>query len=626
MTDGVVSVNGVARGAVRPSPMIQILAVLTAAYLGLASYYAASNAFATVNLTLYVTAGAVLVIVGLGSQVRWRFGGVLVLSLSMIAQLAWAGWALPEPQGENAELLVQARTLANWFVSNGEFAAAELHKSSSPSATALYAAAIALFGENAVLRVLAAALWTAQAWFVWRICEQVAELRSMSFVAALLFGLAPALVVFGGHLSMQAVFGFFALLSVWLLLSHRRRGLGLSAFLSGVSGAWAFLAHPSGLAFVAGLIAVLLVGLLWEKRWPGRWRMALALLASIGGFALGVAPQAALNYEIEGRFSIAPGPAIGVELAHGTDMTGDGVLGERAKLELPFDGVAEIELDDLPSGQVLGQPVPIRVQQAPARREADLLARAFAMDQISSDPKAFLIFAVTTKMQSLWTSADAVLQPTTSAQARGPNGDPFTDSVIASQAASVIDGVFLAVLVLSTLGAARLVLRGGAVRDPTRWVLIFVAVLCLAIAYVFLRAQPLAHLAFVPFLALLAPIAFAKLPRVMSVRAEARANAAAAAEREAERDKAFDLASIHKPKPVDPDVASRSPEERLAMVLKGMSKPPRPADETRGGGQASAGARPGNATSAGEEPARSGPGRPKIAPIQPPRKGRDASA
>ncbi len=610
MTGGIGSVNGATQATVRPSRMIQILAALTAAYLGVALYYAGTKAFGTVDVTLYIAAGATVAFVALASQVRWRFGAVLALSLSFVAQLAWAGWASPAPIFEDESLLLQARTVALSIVQSGEFAAQELYESPSPSATMLYAVAIALFGEDlSVLRVLSAGLWTAQAWLVWRICEEVSELRARGFAAALLFGLAPAVVVFGSVPSVEAVFGFFALMSVWLVLSHRRRGLGLSAFLSGVFGAFAFLAHPSGVGYVAGLVAVLLVGLSWEKRWPGRWRMGMAVLACVGGFALGVAPQAALNYAIEGRVSVAPGPAIGLELAYGTNRESSGGHSAEDSQTFGFDVAQGVEL-----------------------REAERAARGAAMERISADPEGFFVFAMTVKMRQVWDSTAEVLDSTTQRPGREPG--EFEATAVGAAAPSVIDGVYLAILALATLGALRLTIRAGGVRDPTRWVLVLVAILCLASAYLFLWARPRANMAFTPLLVLLGPIAFAKLPRVVTARIEAREREAAEQAREEEKDKAFDLAQIHKPKPVDPEVAKRPAEERLAMVLKGMSKPPRPANEEEGGAAASSDRPRQSAGAASEAGSSSGSGSgsgsgagasPTTPPVRP-RKERDASA
>lgn len=607
MTDEALSVNGAAKDTVRPSRIIQILAALTAAYLGVALYYAAISAFVAdpavaegSRITSFVAAGAAVIFVALATQVRWRFGAALALSLSFIAQLAWAGWADPVPIDGDDTLVIQARTLTSHFLSTGEFAAEELYKSTSPTATLFYAVAIAVFGEDlTVLRMLTAALWTAQAWLVWRICEEVSELRSRGFAAALVFGLAPAIVVFGSVPSVEAVFGFFALLSVWLVLSHRRRGLALSAFLSGLLGAFAFLAHPSGVGYVAGLIAVLLVGLSWEKRWAGRWRMGMAVVACAVGFGLGVAPQAALNNSVEGGgFSIAPGPAIGLELAYGTNRAADGGHNAADVIDAQFD-----------------------TARGPELRDADLAGRQLALDRISGDLQGHLTFAMTTKMAQIWGAPDDVLRSTTDRPGR--DRGEFEATIVGAAAPDLIKGVFVGVLFLATLGALRLTLRSGGVRDPTRWVLVLVAVLCLAVAYSFLWARPRANLAFAPLLVLLAPIAFARLPRVMSARAEARSDAAAARAREEATERAFDLAEIHKPKPVDPAVANRSAEERLAMVLKGMSKPPRQDGEDEAPpSPAAAPVRPASPDGRAGGPA--GPA--QQAPQRPPRKKRDASA
>ena len=556
-----VSVNSVDASTVRPSRVIQALAILTTAYLGVAAYYAVASGVTNLDFTLAVSFIATLAFVALASQVRWRFGAVLALILSFIVQMAWAGWIAPELIGYDQDLLTLAREIAA-KLRDGRLELALIYQSSSPSATMVYAMAIAMFGGD--LTFLSAGLWTAQAWLVWRICEEVSELRARSFVAVMLFALAPAVLVFGALPSVEAVFGLFALLSIWLVLSHRKRGLGASAALSGFFGALAFLAHPAGLGYVAGLIVVLLVGLSWEKRWPGRWRMSVAVFACLAGFGLGVAPQALLNKAVDGRWSMAPGMAIGQELFYGTDITYGGDVG-------PSDKAAEIT-----------RGLPLRI--------ADRDLRAIAYEQISNDPNTFFLFAMTTKMEKIWGYERALLSPSRNAPNRSP--EEFDSTVIGAAAPSLIDGVYLAIVLLAVGGALRLTIRGGAVRDPTRWVLVLVAVLCLATAHLFLRAHPRAHLAFTPLLVLLAPVAVSRMPRVVTVRQERREREAALEARKAEAEKAFDLAEIHRPKPVDPDIARRPAAERLANALKGMSPPPRPEDaedgETRGDGPSAA--------------------------------------
>ncbi|MCI4663166.1 MAG: hypothetical protein MRY74_00455 [Neomegalonema sp.] len=555
-----VSVNGAGQSTVRPSRVIQALAALTTLYLAIAAFYAVSHAAGAVyaggqlKVSLLISIAAAVAFVALASRVYWRFGTVLALSLSFIAQLAWASWVEPEalPGTYNHQLLLNALSIGK-ALQAGYLDTFKLHASSSPSATMVYAIASALFGgEGAFLRMLSAGLWTAQAWLVWRICEEVSELRSRGFIATMLFGLAPGLIVFGGQPSVEAVYGFFALLGVFLVLSHRKRGLGVSAFLSGICGALAYLAHPSGLAYVAGLLIVLLVGLLWERRWRGRWRMGMAFCACLLGFGVGAAPQGLLNVYHEGPFSIAPGIALGEQLFYGSNKATEGDIRSS-------DTARRIGLE----GEKFG-----------SLRFTDLRAREAAFKAILSDVPGHVYFALTTKMKLIWSSEEGVLGPSRNAPKHSPT--EFDASPAGQLAPGVINGVYLAILLMATLGAARMALRSGAVRDPTRWVLIFFAVLCLATAHVFMRAHPVAHLAFMPLLVLLAPISVARLPRVLSVRREAKEREAEALARRAEADKAFDLAEIHRPKPVDPEVAARSPEERLANVLKGMSKPPRP--------------------------------------------------
>lgn len=596
--------------ALRPSAMIAILAAVVAVYLTIAVYYAVFEAVSFGETQLWVAAAAALLVLGIAGQINWRFGLILVLALSFVAQLVWVSPIGLAMEGEPAFFWQDARGFAR-SLDSGEAgdALAKLHESNYPSALIVYGFAAFLFKLNvSTVQVLTAAVWTVQTWLVWKIASEVSEIRPRAFACALIFGLSPTTIVFGGLPSVEALYGLFVLGAFYVMLSHRKRGLALSAALSGGLVALAFLARPSGVGYLVGLIAVLAVGFAYAGNWIQRGRMVGAILACVLGFAVGVAPQLALNYNLEGRLSIAPGMAIGEEMLTGTDPS----FAPGEALRAHEDRIAELAAS-------LNAP-----DSAAARRRAeDLVARDIAIERIGDSPLGFAAFALTEKMSLLWSSEQPILQLTLRSQEAEQT---VISGPIGKAMPSIVGGWYLAMLIAAAAGALRLCLRGGAVRDPTRWVLVFMAFISLAGAAALGKADPMRHLAFTPLLALLAPLPFARLPQVagMSMRARIIAAAEGAEDRApaAPAKSPSPIAAAPKkpapaatppvaapspavaatPKPAAPAVAMAagavaeapakpveewSPEQKLAHVLRSMSKPPRPPEED-GGGEATA--------------------------------------
>lgn len=553
---------GSARGAAsKPSTLILAFAALTTVYLGIAVFFAVEDAVAFGDARLWASAAAALAVLAAASQVTWSSGVVVVLAVSFVAQLSWAGWIDPRPVGDLEVFWNEALGLARGLA-DGQIDWALLHASSHPSATAIYGTAAFVFGEDlSTMRVLTAAVWTVQTWLVWRIASEVSELKTRAFACALLFGVSPTLVIFGGLPSVEALFGLFALGAVYTMLSHRRRGLALSAAISGALVALAFLARPTGVGYFLGLLMVLLAGFASAGGWRQRGRMATAFAACLLGFAVGAAPQAALNLAVEGRASIAPGPAIGYQLLIGTDRAGDGVgaLASRPDAQAVAPEIAE---------------APPEVAKALAMRAADLAARDIALDRMADDPFGVLAFAVTDKMSSLWLSQTDRQRLSLSFSAAGRTGD---EAGIAFRAVvtSVVGGVNLAFLAAAAAGALRIVLRRGAVVDPTRWVLFYVALLSLAAAHGVGEVRERHHLAFTPLLALLAPLPFARLSAVHGAAVASGGVGGGVGS-------APDPTTAPAQSATPTVAADATPQERLAHVLKSMSKPPRSAEEDEG--------------------------------------------
>lgn len=523
-----------------PSALLLLLALLATAYFGVALWNAGFGGAATTLRSspelAPIFAGA-LALIAVAAQTRWRTGLVLVLIASFAAQLNWASWVDPQPLADVDQVWPQARSFAD-AVRFGTVDLESLYRSGAPSAVVVYGGAILLFGDDlSVLRVLAAGMWTLQTLLVWRIASEIAELRRAAFAAALTFGLSPTVIVFGALPSIEALSGLLILTAFYLVLTQRRRGLAVSVALCGALGALAFLAQPVAAAALLGVPFALLFNLL---RGPGaqvRLRVFGALLAGVAGFAVGAAPQAALNYTVAGEFSIAPGPAIGEQLLLGTNS------GAGAAEDLSRAGFDRVGAED-----------------GPTLREADLAARALAVERISTDPAAFLRFAFDVKMADLWTSAQPMLDWSERSPALEPGA--FAETALGRIAAPAIDGVFLAAILAACLGCARLVLRLGSVRDPVRWMLLLFGVVSLGAAHVFVETSPRDHLAFAPFLALLAPFSIVRI----SDRRVAAPSVAGAQ----------DDPAVLEPLDEDPrPLAERSQAERLAYVIRNMSKPPK---------------------------------------------------
>ena len=567
--------------------MIAILSAVVAIYLGIAVYYAAFEALSSGETLLWSSAAAALAILGLASQINWRFGLILVLIVSFLAQLIWVSPIGLAMAGESAQFWQDAREFAG-SLTDADLSAAldKLHASMYPAALAVYGLAQFLFDNVYFVQMLTAAVWTVQTWLVWKIACEVSETKSGAFACALIFGLSPTLIAFGGLPSVEAMFGLFVLSGLYVMLSHRKRGLAVSAAYSGALVALAFLTRPAGIGYLIGLIAVLAVGFAYAGNNVQRGRMAAALGAFLLGFGLGVSPQLALNYAMESRVGIATGGAIGEEILTGTDW-GRSVDEQLAPHAARIDALAAS----------LQAPEPA----AALRRAEDLVSREIGMQRIAEDPLGFVGRALTEKMSLIWASEHQMLRMTLeSPEAEGT----IIAGPIGKAMPSVVGGWYLAMLVAAAAGALRLFLRGGAVRDPTRWVLVFIAFVSLAGATALGKPEQMRHLAFTPLLALLAPLPFARLPQVAgsSMRSRIRAAEQSAAPAEEVRGvaapapgapaEAASSNGVSAPAPVaaatpkgppETPVETWSAEQKLAHVLRSMSKPPRPPEEDENG-------------------------------------------
>ena len=467
------AVDGGAAPAAESSWTIRTLSLIAAAYLGVALVYAVEQAVVDHSgLSLPV---AVLAFGGLALVARLRSGVALLLAFSFSAQLVWGAVIDPQPFEELGTLWTQARELA--AQTNVDL----LYKVASPSAVGLYAVLILVFGDSfEVLRAAVAALWTAQVWFIWRIANEVAELRRHALAAAAVIGLAPSTIVFASLPSADAVFALFASAALYVMLSHRRRGLLESAALSGVLLAAAFLARPVALAYLLGVVTILGFAAYHSTALRPRIRLVGAVLTCIAGFAAAVAPQALLNYHNEGRFSIAPAPSLGYQLLLGTNRESRGRYNDKDIERAGFDRPAEIPFE-----------------------EADRTARQIALERIADDPLGFAVFAATDKMRELWGGETELLRWSLNTS---PRHDRFKEMGLLRWGGVVVDGVYLGFLFAAFLGAARLLQRRGAVKDPIRWLLVYTVLLALALVHVFVEVGGRYHLAFSPLLAMQAPL------------------------------------------------------------------------------------------------------------------------
>lgn len=552
-------------GVAAPSFVVLALAALSAAYLGLAAFFSAESLVEKADPTALAVAGGIVAAALILARVGLRGGLWIVLLGTFALQLNWSGWVNPQPIGDLAALWDQARIAAEG-VRTGAVDWSLLMESRAPSALGFYAVVIAVVGDDlSVLRVICAALWTLQTWFVWRIARLVNEARGVAALAAALFGLAPAVAVFGALPSVEAVFGVFALGAVYVLISYRRRGLVRSAALSGVLVGLAILARPVGFGHLIALTLLMILSLGYLATWRQRGRMAQAIVGFWMGAALALAPAVALTAAETGRAALPTGMAVGYELYVGTDPRSGGAYRE---------AVTPGSLATIGYGGPRALP-PI---------EAESAAFQAAVARLTSDPASFAAVAIVEKTRLLWREHAGLL--TWSVTAPSDRRAALENSGLGRAAPAILDGGLLALLALGALGAVRIVLRAGAVQDPTRWILLFATLLSVAAVIGVLEAQDRNTLVLLPFVALLAPMATARLPALTLQPRSAHGRASAeeggdravtAPEDLGERAAAaFERADIRPPELAAPKVAADTPvEQRLARALAGMSKPTR---------------------------------------------------
>ncbi len=571
------------------SPMVAVLALLTAAYLAFALWPMADRLLNAPSGAVLAFVGTILAAILLFARIGWRRYAGLVLLTVFLVQLNWSGWVDPRPIGDLATLWDDARKLS-LSIWNGAIDWSLLRDSNAPSALAFFGSVIFVVSDDlSVMRVLCAALWTVQTWFVWRIARLVSETRPVAGLAAALFGLAPAVMVFGALPSAEAFFGVLALGSVYTLLSYRRRGLVRSAALAGFLGGLAVLARPVGYGHLIGLTVIMLLAIGYLGGGRAKWRMGLAALGFWVGALLAAAPQVAIVTALDGSFPKgAPSIGVGYELYLGLDATSGGAYSE---------AISPAALADVGYGGL--QPAP--------PREADARAAAAAWRTVLDDPMGVARFLFSEKMTSLWSSHEQLLRwsvnsPTQIAADR-------QGALLGKVAPAAIDGAILALFIAGFIGALRLVARRGAVRDPSRWILLLVTFLAVAAVITVLEARDRNAFALLPFLAFIAPMATARMPRIVSTpvinvppeveRAPRRAPdrvtplpaglaalraARAAKEPVGEKHEAMSKHPVERgelePSPSSgnetPAVAADAPaDERLARALAGMSKPKR---------------------------------------------------
>lgn len=553
---------------------LTLLAALVALYFGVAFAYALDHATRFAAPAAFgVSAATMLATLILNRYQIFRFevGAGVIFALSFLLQVNFAAWTDPQPAGGLADLFNDARRLSaglgawdvDWTLIEG---------SQSPAALSVYALTMAAVGDDlSVLRVVSAGLWTLQAWLVWAIARRIAELRDRATLVVALFALNPTILLFGGLPSVEAVFGVFALASAAALFSHRARGLAISALLAGVFAAFAFLTKPLGLGVFAGLMIAIVLSAAAIHGWRRRLPALGAALALAAGFAIGLAPQAALHGARSGALSVAPGAALGYQLLIGANYPGGGAYSEEsASVDLARAGFG--------GGEAISM------------READARATAMALERIAEDPLRYAVFAATEKMRRIWSNQREMLAWTrdgaggawwsqTGEEALGGRGDgrsiDGTEGARSNPVQTLVDGFYLALLALAALAAARLALSGGAAaRDPSRWLIIYSVIGATALTAAFMEARPLAHVGLLPFLALTAPLAVAKKTRRRRQAWSGRSESAAPADEPAVATAAAAAATPIGEQPV---------EARLAHVLARMSKPPRP--ERRGDAQ-----------------------------------------
>ncbi|MCI4660867.1 MAG: glycosyltransferase family 39 protein [Neomegalonema sp.] len=468
------------------SRLVAALAIAFSLYMLVAVFYALREVLLQGHWLALGAMAAAVALIWLLTRLQFKGAIALLLAASFSAQVIWGGWLDPQPFGEFGTLWHQARQLAVSFDID------VLYSSASPSAVGLYAVFIALFGEDLyALRMVSAVLWTLQAFMVWQVARQVPELRRHAIASAAVLGLSPGVIVFSSLPSAEGVFGLFAMGAVYLLLTHHRRGLFVSAALAGMFSAIAFLCKPVAIAYAIGLLIVLGVAILRARDLHARLILGGAVATCLAGFALGVAPQVLLNYEKEQQFSIAPAPAIGYQLLLGTNR----------------DTGGSYSLKDLERAGFVGP-------EKSSLMEADRAARQIAWQRVSRDPLGFAWFAMTQKMRRLWGSERELLDWSLSSSVRRDVPQLVQARIWAPV---LVDGFYLAILALALAGAVRLALNGGRVQDPARWLLILGVLGMLASAHLMLEVRERYHLAFTPMLALLVPLALvSSLPRTPS--------------------------------------------------------------------------------------------------------------
>ena len=231
------------------------LAWATVVYLAIAFLFAGFEGVANHGASIFIAAGAAIAGLAVVAQLRFNGAIALVMAASFSAQIVWAAAADTLPFGEYGVLWAEAKRFSETLDLDA------LSRASSPGAVAVWGLAMAVIGDDVVaLRVLAAGLWTTQTWLVWRIAASIPEVRRQAIGAAALFGLAPAMLAFGGVVGTEAIFGVFALSALYVLLTQRRRGLRRSAALGGGLAGLAYLVSPTGLAHFGAVAAVLSIG------------------------------------------------------------------------------------------------------------------------------------------------------------------------------------------------------------------------------------------------------------------------------------------------------------------------------------------------------------------------------
>ncbi len=525
------------------SNTVRILAGFAAAYLGVATFYAASAAIgdaglsaprlgpATPELRDLPLLGAALMsmvtALALAARLRgvWALAALLLISFG--AQIGWAAWIDAQPFGALGVQWEAARRLA------AEPSLEILFSSPAPMAVAVYATAVKLFGPDLdAARIVAAALWTMQTALVWLIARQLSEVKSAALAAAAAVALTPAAVVYGAMPSIEAVFGPLALGGLYLVLSHRSRGLILSVLLAGALLAMAFLTKPTAAAFAAAIFGVLGIALIKSRTFKGSARLVAAMAALAVGASAALAPVLIAQRDRDVSVVAKLAPTLGFELMFGVNQASGGAF-----------AVSDLE--------AVGYAGPTEARASFG--EAEVAARSLAWSRVAEAPLGVTLFAATEKMRKLWSSQRDLLDWTLAAPSA--QSAVVADPEVRARLGAVVDGAYLATLILATLGAIALAAR-GAVIDPSRWLILLGAFVGLALMHGALEADSRRHLAATPLAALLGGYALCPQPRRRRVAAENRADAAA------------------------PSAPSR--EELLAGVFAQMSKPPR--READGGG------------------------------------------